>query len=265
MESNAVSETQQTVEVKQKTAFIGKVIKVSLAGAVIDIGSDKPAVLHISQLPLVNNEPVKRVEEVLEPGKEVEVWVRRVKDDHVELTMIKPLDLEWREIKKGMTVKGKVVRLEKFGAFVDIGAERPGLVHISEMAHGYIREPGDLVKEGEEIEAQVLEVSRKKKQIKLSMKALEPEPVKVVAEEAADAKGKGRRKKGRRTEQDVDSEAVEETVKEPDPTYMEIALRTAMEKADRSKHQRDRNKKAKSQPSERDELLSRTLSNKVSS
>jgi ribosomal protein S1 len=264
MESNAVSETQPTVEIKQKTAFIGKVIKVSLAGAVIDIGSDKPAVLHISQLPLVDNEPVKRVEEVLEPGKEVEVWVRRVKDDHVELTMIKPLDLEWREIKKGMTVKGKVVRLEKFGAFVDIGAERPGLVHISEMAHGYIREPGDLVKEGEEIEAQVLEVSRKKKQIKLSMKALEPEPVKVVAEETGEAKGKGRRKKGRKAEQEMDVQ-MEEEAKEPDPTYMEIALRAAMEKADRSKHQRDRNKKAKSQSDERDELLSRTLSNKVSS
>ena len=54
--------------------------------------------------------------------------------------MFKPLDLEWRDMKKGMTVKGTVVRLEKFGAFVEIGAERPGLVHISEMAHGYVKQ-----------------------------------------------------------------------------------------------------------------------------
>ena len=92
--------------------------------------------------------------------------------------MIQPLALEWREIKVGESVKGKVVRLEKFGAFVEIGAERPGLVHISEMAHGYVKVPGDVVKEGDEIEAQVLEVNRRKKQIKLSMKALLPEPEK---------------------------------------------------------------------------------------
>ena len=80
------------------------------------------------------------------------------------------------------TVKGKIVRLEKFGAFVEIGAERPGLVHISEMAHGYVKVPGDVVKEGDEVEAQVLEVNRRKKQIKLSMKALLPEPEEVVEE-----------------------------------------------------------------------------------
>ena len=101
-----------------------------------------------------------------------------IKDDRVELTMIKPLDLEWRDIKKGMNVKGQVVRLEKFGAFVEIGAERPGLIHISEMAHGYVRQPSDVVKEGDEVEAQVIDVNRKKKQIKLSLKALQPEPVK---------------------------------------------------------------------------------------
>src|SRR5659263_591143 len=99
--------------------------------------------------------------------------------------MVKPLDLEWRDIKKGMTIKGKVVRLEKFGAFVEIGAERPGLVHISEMAHGYVKQPGDVVKEGDEIEAKVIEVNRRKKQIKLSMKALRPEPEVVVVEKPA--------------------------------------------------------------------------------
>jgi hypothetical protein len=65
--------------------------------------------------------------------------------------MIRPLELEWREITKGMVLKGKVVRLEKFGVFVDIGAERPGLVHISEMTHGYIKSPSDVVKEGDEV------------------------------------------------------------------------------------------------------------------
>src|SRR5512138_3707484 len=180
MDSSAVTEAERPAEIKPKMHFTGKVVKVRLAGAAIDIGQPKPAVLHVSQiLPTNENEPIKRVSDVLNIGQEVEVWVKRVKEDHVELTMIKPLDLEWRDIKKGMTVKGKVVRLEKFGAFVEIGAERPGLVHISEMAHGYIKQPSDIVKEDDEVEAEVLDVNRRKKQIKLSMKALIPEPVKV--------------------------------------------------------------------------------------
>ena len=69
-----------------------------------------------------------------------------------------------------MTVKGKVVRLETFGVFVEIGAERPGLIHISELSHAYVRTPGEVVREGDEVEAKVLEVNRRK-QIKLSIKA----------------------------------------------------------------------------------------------
>jgi small subunit ribosomal protein S1 len=89
-------------------------------------GLGRPAVIHISQIvPESPDQPIKRVEDVLKVGQQVEVWVKRTKDERVELTMIKPLDLEWRDIKKGMTVKGQVVRLEKFGAFVEIGAERP--------------------------------------------------------------------------------------------------------------------------------------------
>ena len=158
-------------EIKNKMFFKGKVVKTTLAGALVDIGIDTPGILHISQL---QKAPVKRVEDVVHEGEEVDVWVRRVspKKGRVELTMIKPLGLEWGEIKKDLVVKGKVIRLEKFGAFVDIGAERPGLVHISEMTHDFIRTPGEVVKEGDEVEVKVLDVIKQKKQIKLSMKAL---------------------------------------------------------------------------------------------
>ena len=64
--------------------------------------------------------------------------------------------------------------------FVDIGAERPGLVHISEMTHDFIRTPGDVVKEGDVVEVKVLDVIKPKKQIKLSMKALQDKPEDVV-------------------------------------------------------------------------------------
>jgi ribosomal protein S1 len=180
METNAVATPENTEihdlsDVERKMRFTGTVMKTSLAGALVDIGVEIPGVVHISQL---QEEPVNRVEDVVQVGQEVEVWVKRVipKKKRLELTMLEPLDLEWREIKKEMVLKGKVVRLETFGAFIDIGAERPGLVHISEITHDYIVKPGDVIKEGEEVEVMVLNVNRQKKQIKLSMKTLEVPP-----------------------------------------------------------------------------------------
>ena len=170
MDQNVTAETNRMPisEIKQKMKFTGKVLKTTLAGAAIDIGAEKPAMLHVSQMVSNQNEPILSVSDYLKEDEEIEVWVKRVRDQRIELTMVKPLDLEWREIKTGLAVKGVVVRLETFGAFVEIGAERPGLIHISEMAHGYVRTPADVMKEGDEIEAEIIDFNRKKKQIKLS-------------------------------------------------------------------------------------------------
>jgi small subunit ribosomal protein S1 len=212
-------------EVKPKMHFIGKVVKTALSGALVDIGLENPGMIHISQL---KKEPVKRVEEVVQEGQEVEVWVRRVapKKGRVELTMIEPLGLEWNEIKKDMVVTGTVTRLEKFGAFVDIGAERPGLVHISEMTHDYVRTPGEVVKEGDKVEVKVLDVIKQKKQIKLSMKALIDKPEEVVKAVLNKAEKKETREKVREKETEAPAEEKEVAI----PTAMEMALRDAMEK-----------------------------------
>jgi len=292
MESSIAAETDRTIEtneseeVKSKMHYSGTVVKTGLAGAIIDIGVGRPAVIHISQI--ISEDPeqaIKRVEDVLKVGQQVDVWVKRTKEDRIELTMIKPLDLEWRDIKKGMNVKGQVVRLEKFGAFIEIGAERPGLIHISEMAHGYVRQPSDVVKEGDEVEAQVIDVNRKKKQIKLSLKALQPEPVKeeelprVFTEPVRRDRDKdkdkdktNRRKKTKspraRSDEsgDVDQlmAVINEPEKEAEPTAMEIALREAMEKA-QARKQADKARKTKGISQEQQDILSRTLENKVQS
>jgi small subunit ribosomal protein S1 len=278
MESSAVTDNETSVEIKPKTHFTGKVVKISLAGAAIDIGQAMPAVLHVSQIVPPSEEPIKRVSDVLQIGQEIEVWVKRVKEDHVELTMFRPLDLEWRDLKKGMAVKGTVVRLEKFGAFIEIGAERPGLVHISEMAHGYVKQPSDLVKEGDEVEAEVLDVNRRKKQIKLSMKALLPEPVKVEepvrAVEFQQPRERPARKpqpkKSNRRKNENGTEISDELLAnisgdpqaEAEPTFMEIAIRAAMEKAKVRKQEQEKARKAKSVSNVQEDILSRTLSSK---
>src|SRR5574338_1038416 len=170
----ATPDTALVSAIEPKTKLSGKVIKTTLAGALVDVGLEIPGVIHISQL---QKDPVNKVEDVVKEGQTVDVWVRRVKKDRIELTMIEPLGLEWREIQPDMIVKGKVVRLETYGAFVDIGAERPGLVHVSELTRGYVKTPSEVVKEGDEVEAKVLDGDRRKRQIRLSMKALIPEPV----------------------------------------------------------------------------------------
>jgi ribosomal protein S1 len=243
-------EIHELTEIKRKAHFTGTVKKITLAGAVVDIGLDTPGVIHISQL---STEPVNRVEDVLKVGQTVDVWVRRVfpKKNRIELTMVKPLDLEWREIEKDMVVKGKVTRIEKFGVFVDIGAERPGLVHISEMTHDYIKSPNEVVKDGDEVEVKVLSVNRHKRQIKLSMKALEEPPVKVVKEVQ---------------QQPKPSKPAEETEREePVPTAMEMALREAMGRSkDREVVPNTKGKrKTAVNKDEIEQILSRTLEHKV--
>ncbi len=275
---DVIENTGEARSLEPKMQYKGKVVKVNLAGAIVDIGLEKPALLHVSQVTAPEGTQVKRLEDLLKIGDEIDVWVKRVVrkdgDERIELTTIKPLDLEWREIKVGNTVKGKVVRLEKFGAFVEIGAERPGLVHISEMAHGYVKVPGDVVKEGDEIEAQIIDINRRKKQIKLSMKAIQPEPEVVVEERPRSApsprqttEGRPARKTERkpRKKSEFDNSALMESINEPaepEPTSMELAMREAMEKAKDRKKKMD-SRKEKSASKEQEDLLARTLENKV--
>jgi transcriptional accessory protein Tex/SPT6 len=173
--------------------------------------------------------------------------------------MIKPLGLEWGEIKKDMVVTGTVMRLEKFGAFVDIGAERPGLVHISEMTHDFIRTPGDVVKEGDIVEVKVLDVIKQKKQIKLSMKALQDKPEDVV--KAVLEKTDKREQRVREKEKEPEKE--EEVKEVPIPTAMEMALREAMERkgVDNVNELAEKKKKRKSPEAsaELETIFSRTL------
>ncbi|MEY2819775.1 MAG: hypothetical protein RL275_3238, partial [Chloroflexota bacterium] len=97
------------VALEPKTKLSGKILKTTLAGALVDIGQSLPGVLHISQ---ISETPVNKVEDVLKEGQEVTVWVKRVRKDRIELTMVEPLAFEWKELKPDMVVKGKVTRLE---------------------------------------------------------------------------------------------------------------------------------------------------------
>jgi small subunit ribosomal protein S1 len=223
-------------EVAPKMELKGIVKKIDLYGALVDIGVGRLGLLHISQL---SEGHVKNVTDVLNEGDEITVWVQDVdrKKGRINLTMIKPPLVTWKDVETGGVFKGEVVRIEKFGAFVDIGAERPGLVHVSELAKGYVGDPSEVVSVGDEVEVKVIGVNRRKRQIDLSVRALD-EPAKIEVES-------------------------DETTEEKLPTAMELALRQAMESSGMQmpfsggKNKR-RNKRSKRQ-AEREDIFARTL------
>jgi ribosomal protein S1 len=254
MDTNQTSAPENALE--PKTKLTGKVIKTTLAGAVLDVGKNLPGVIHISQL---KAESVNRVGDVLTIGQSVDVWVRRVREDRIELTMIEPMGLEWREIKPEMIVKGKVARLESYGAFIEIGAERPGLVHVSEITHGFVKSPCDILHEGDEVEAKVLEVNRRKKQIRLSIKATQPIPEETPVETKAEPhKSQPKRQRKSKTSEET-AETVEPT--QPEPTMFEIAYQQALERAQNKKGQKS--KRVKSTDKDQEDLLNRTLETRL--
>ena len=217
----------------------GTVVALSPYGAYVDIGVGPQAILHSSKL----GKRVGRISEALSPGDDVTLWVDSVdlEREQVTVTMVEPHAVDWSDLEKGQTYSGTVTRLEKFGAFVDIGAEKEGLVHVSELSHDYVKHPSQAIRLGDKIDVMVIGFNKRKQRIDLSRKALLDAPESAQAEV-----------------EDLDLDEEEEVM----PTAMEMALRQAMDEPGKSspdatpEKQRGRSKKRREQ---QDDILSRTL------
>jgi uncharacterized protein len=78
------------------------------------------------------------------------------------------------DLKTGMSLAGVVTNVTAFGAFVDVGVHRDGLVHISELADRFVKDPNEVVKVGQKIKVRVLEVDLERERISLSAKSANP-------------------------------------------------------------------------------------------
>ena len=103
---------------------------------------------------------------------------------------------EWRsdvtsieDLVAGMVLEGRVSNVTNFGAFVDVGIKRDGLVHVSELGHRFVADPREAVKVGDVVKVQVMEVDKPRGRFGLSIKALLPPP----AREARPATGSSSR------------------------------------------------------------------------
>lgn len=91
------------------------------------------------------------------------------------------LDAVWETIVPGERVKGKVVRMTDFGAFVDLGGV-DGLIHVSDISWERIAKPSDALEVGQEVEPVVLKANRERNRISLGLKQLMPKPFDVFVE-----------------------------------------------------------------------------------
>ncbi|PZD93508.1 30S ribosomal protein S1 [Paenibacillus sambharensis] len=158
----------------------GTVQRLTPFGAFVDIGGID-GLVHVSEL---SWEHVAHPKDVVTEGQAVRVKVLKVDPaaGKISLSMKAAQPGPWEtaadKFKVGDIVTGTVKRLVNFGAFVEVAPGVEGLVHISQIAHRHIATPFEVLKEGQEVQAKVLDFIPSEQRISLSIKETEeaPEP-----------------------------------------------------------------------------------------
>jgi small subunit ribosomal protein S1 len=164
-------------QLQEGAEFEGEVVSLKPYGAFVDVGGGIQGLVHISQ---IGHSRIEHPEEVLRVGQRVRVQVLRIEPDpkhpgreKISLSMKSLLGDPWQEaaalLVEGGSVTGTVVRLQPFGAFVEIAPGVDGLVHVSELSERRIRHPSEVVSEGQTVTATVLKVDRASRRISLSL------------------------------------------------------------------------------------------------
>jgi ribosomal protein S1 len=182
--AEALEQTERVglADLAPKKKFEGHVTAIELYGAFVDFGAEKDGLVHISQ---ISEKIVSRVADVLHEGDPVTVWIRQVDPEQgrIALTMIEPPDRTIEELEPEQVITGTVTKLVPYGAFVDIGVEREGLIHISEMSDGFVGKPSDVMEVGSEIQVRVVKVNQRRRRIELSLLNMSGEEEAPVLEE----------------------------------------------------------------------------------
>lgn len=161
----------------------GVVKRVTDFGAFVDIGVGRDGLVHVSEM---GTGRVAKPADVVNQGDQIRVWIKELdrEKNRISLSMIAPGTLTMRDLDEGMIVPGKVTRLERYGAFIDIGVGRDGMLHVKEMGYGFVQKPEDVVQVGQDLQVQVVGLDRRRGRIDLSIKELLPKPQEVPVTEA---------------------------------------------------------------------------------
>jgi small subunit ribosomal protein S1 len=153
----------------------GAVTRVTDFGAFVEIEPGVEGLIHLSEMSWAKK--VRKPSDVLKQGDTVEAVVLGVNmgERRLSLGLKQTLGDPWAEVEQkfpaGSAIEGPVTSFTKFGAFVQLADGVEGMVHVSEItADKHIHHPQDVLRMGQMVKAQVLEVDKTKRQVRLSMK-----------------------------------------------------------------------------------------------
>jgi small subunit ribosomal protein S1 len=164
---------------KEGSLVIGSVKNITDYGAFIDLGG-MDGLLHITDMSWGR---VKHPSEILNVGDEIQVKVLKYDNEKERVSLgLKQLQTDpWESVKAayptGTKLRGKVVSLAEYGAFIELGEGIEGLIHVSEMSWTKrVKHPSQIVNVGDEVDVVVLEVDSENRRISLGMKQLQVNP-----------------------------------------------------------------------------------------
>ncbi len=171
--------------IKEGALIVGTVTNIADFGAFIDLGGID-GLLHITDMSWGR---IGHPTEMLKIGQQVEVKVLKIDYEREKIALgLKQKEASpWEKIEDkfpiNSRIKGKIVNLVTYGAFVQLDEGIEGLVHISEMSWTKrINHPSEMVNVGDEVEVVVLDINREKQEISLGMKQIEVNPWELVTE-----------------------------------------------------------------------------------
>ncbi|TFZ39779.1 bifunctional 4-hydroxy-3-methylbut-2-enyl diphosphate reductase/30S ribosomal protein S1 [Soehngenia longivitae] len=153
----------------------GRVQRITDFGAFVDVGG-VDGLIHISDMAWYR---IKHPSEVLKEGQEVEVKVLSIDQEKgkISLGLKQTLQEPWEEFiqnyKVGDVIEGEIVNLLDFGAFVRLINGVDGLLHVSQISNDHIEKPSDVLKIGDKIKVEIVDIDEENKKVNLSHKNVE--------------------------------------------------------------------------------------------
>lgn len=174
-----VQKKEIVAQLEKGQVLEGEVKNITSYGVFVDLGG-VDGLIHITDLSWSR---INHPSEILEDGQKINVVILDFDEDKSRIQLgIKQLEAHpWdalnADVKVGDKVKGKVVVLADYGAFVEVAPGVEGLIHVSEMSWStHLRSAQDFVKVGDEVEAVVLTLDREERKMSLGIKQLTPDP-----------------------------------------------------------------------------------------
>jgi small subunit ribosomal protein S1 len=157
----------------------GTVTRVTDFGAFVELEPGVEGLIHLSEMSW--SKKARKPSDVVKPGDTVEAVVLHVSpgERRISLGLKQALGDPWADAQQkypvGAVIEGPVVSLTKFGAFVQIAEGVEGMIHVGDItAEKRINHPQDVLKAGQTVRAQILEVDSERRRLRLGMKQLQP-------------------------------------------------------------------------------------------